>query len=81
MGMYEQIARNKRRTFVMLAAFVLLIALVAVALGILFQAGVAIVPIAIVIAIGLAWTSYFYSDRVALAASHAKLADGPEYRR
>ena len=33
MGMYEQIARNKRRTFVMLAVFVLLIALVAVALG------------------------------------------------
>jgi heat shock protein HtpX len=79
--MYEQIARNKRRTFVMLAAFVLLIALVAVALGILFQAGAAIVPIAIVIAIALAWTSYFYSDRVALAASRAKPADGPEYRR
>ena len=81
MGMYEQIARNKRRTVVMLAAFVLLIALVAVALGILFQAGIAIVPIAIVIAIGLAWTSYFYSDKVALAASRAKPADGPEYRR
>jgi heat shock protein HtpX len=81
MGMYEQIARNKRRTIVMLAAFVLLIALVAVALGILFQAGAYIVPIAIVIAIGLAWTSYFYSDKVALAASRAKPADGPEYRR
>src|SRR6478736_5373339 len=81
MGMYEQIARNKRRTFVMLAAFVLLIAAVAIALGILFQAGVAIVPIAIIIAIGLAWTSYFYSDKVALAASRAKPADGPEYRR
>jgi len=81
MGMYEQIARNKRRTVVMLAAFVLLIALVAVALGILFQAGIAIVPIAIVIAIALAWTSYFYSDKVALAASRAKPADGPEYRR
>jgi heat shock protein HtpX len=81
MGMYEQIARNKRRTVIMLAAFVLLIALVAVALGILFQAGVAIVPIAIVIAIALAWTSYFYSDKVALAASRAKPADGPEYRR
>jgi heat shock protein HtpX len=81
MGMYEQIARNKRRTVLMLAAFVLLIALVAVALGILFQAGIAIVPIAIVIAIGLAWTSYFYSDKVALAASRAKPADGPEYRR
>ena len=62
-------------------AFVLLIALVAVALGFLFQAGVVIVPIAILIAIALAWASYFYSDKVALAASRAKPADGPEYRR
>ena len=65
--MYEQIARNKRRTFVMLAAFVLLIAAVAIALGVIFRAGVAIVPIAIVIAIAMAWTSYFASDKVALA--------------
>jgi len=81
MGMYEQIARNKRRTFVMLAVFVLLIAAVAVALGFIFKAGVAIVPIAIVIAIAMAWTSYFASDRIALAASRAKPADGPEYAR
>src|SRR3954447_8178548 len=81
MGMYEQIARNKRRTFVMLAAFVLLIAAVAVALGIIFKAGVAIVPIAIVIAIAMAWTSYFASDKIALAASRARPADGPEYAR
>src|SRR3954453_20009171 len=81
MGMYEQIARNKRRTFVMLAVFVLLIAAVAVALGFFFKAGVAIVPIAIVLAILMAWGSYFASDRIALAASRAKPADGPEYRR
>ena len=81
MGMYEQIARNKRRTFVILAAFVLLIALMAFAVGFLFQAGAAIVPIAIVIAIAMAWGSYFYSDKVALAASRARPADGPEYRR
>ena len=79
--MYEQIARNKRRTFLMLAVFVLLIAAVAVALGFFFKAGVAIVPIAIVIAIAMAWTSYFASDRIALAASRAKPADGPEYAR
>ncbi len=79
--MYEQIARNKRRTFVMLAAFVLLIAGVAVALGIIFKAGVAIVPIAILIAIAMAWTSYFASDKIALAASRARPADGPEYAR
>jgi heat shock protein HtpX len=81
MGMYEQIARNKRRTFLMLAVFVVLIAAVAVALGFVFKAGVAIVPIAIIIAIAMAWTSYFASDRIALAASRAKPADGPEYAR
>jgi heat shock protein HtpX len=79
--MYEQIARNKRRTFVMLAAFVFLIGAVAVALGIIFRAGVAIVPIAIAIAIAMAWTSYFASDKIALAASRAVPADGPEYAR
>lgn len=79
--MYDQIARNKRRTFVMLAAFVVLIGGVAVALGVLFRAGIAIVPIAIVIAIAMAWGSYFASDRIALAASRARPADGPEYAR
>jgi heat shock protein HtpX len=39
------------------------------------------VPIAIVLAIALAWGSYWWSDKVALAASRAKPADGPEYRR
>ena len=79
--MYEQNARNKRRTFVMLAAFVLLIAGIAVALGFLFKAGVAIVPIAIAIAVAMAWTSYFASDKIALAASRARPADGPEFAR
>ncbi len=54
---------------------------VAIALGYLLGGGVAIVPIAIVLAIILAWSSYFYSDKIALAASRAKPADGPEYQR
>src|SRR3954454_17261498 len=81
MGMYEQIARNKRRTFLMLAVFVLLIAAVAVALGFFFKAGIAIVPIAIVLAIAMAWTAYFPPARIPLAASRPKPADGPEYAR
>lgn len=81
MGMFDQIARNKRRTFVLLAGFVLLIAAVAIALGFLFRAGAAIVPIAVVLAVVMAWGSYFYSDRIALAASRARAADGPEYAR
>jgi heat shock protein HtpX len=60
---------------------VLLVAAVAFALGYLFRFGYVAVPFAIVVAIAMAWGSYFYSDRIALAASRAKPADGPEYRR
>ena len=37
--------------------------------------------IVVVIAMALAWCSYFNSDKVALAASRAKPADETEYRR
>jgi heat shock protein HtpX len=39
------------------------------------------VAVVILIAIAMAWGSYFYSDKVALAASRARPADGPEYTR
>lgn len=61
--------------------FVVLVGAVAFTMGYLFDFGVIAVPFAIVVAIGMAWGSYFYSDRIALAASRAKPADGPEYRR
>ncbi len=79
--MYEQIAKNKRRTFVLLFFFVALIALAALAFNFLLGFGAVGVAFAIVFAIAMAWGSYFYSDRVALAASRAKPADGPEYQR
>jgi heat shock protein HtpX len=79
--MYEQIARNKRRTFLMLAGFVVLVTLVATAIVLLFGGGWVGAIIAFVIAIGLAWGSYFNSDKIAIAASRAKPADENEYRR
>ncbi len=79
--MYKEISRNKRKTFFLLFAFVLLIALVALAFNILLGFGLVGVVIAVAIAGGMAFFSYFYSDKVALAASRAKPADGPEYRR
>ena len=79
--MYEQIAKNKRRTFLLLFFFVALIAGAALAFNFLLGFGLAGVAIAIAIAIAMAWGSYFYSDRVALAASRAKPAEGPEYQR
>ncbi len=79
--MYEQIARNKRRTFVLLFFFVALIALAALAFNYLLGFGAIGVAFALLFAIAMAWGSYFYSDRVALAASRAKPAEGPEYQR
>ncbi|MEX0665272.1 MAG: M48 family metallopeptidase [Acidimicrobiia bacterium] len=78
---YREIRKNKWRTFVILAAFVFLILLVGVAFDVLLGFGVAGVIIALVIAVFMAFFSYFYSDRIALAASRAKPADGPEYQR
>ncbi|MSO78688.1 MAG: zinc metalloprotease HtpX [Acidimicrobiia bacterium] len=78
---YREVRRNKWRTLVILAAFVLLIVLVGVAFDVLLGFGAIGVAIALIVAIGMAFFSYFYSDRVALAAARAKPADGPEYQR
>jgi heat shock protein HtpX len=78
---YQEIRRNKWRTFVILLAFVVLIVLVGVAVDILLGFGIAGVAIAFAIAVGMAFFSYFNSDKVALAVTGAKPADGPEYQR
>jgi heat shock protein HtpX len=77
----EQIAANKRRTFLMLLGFVVLITLVAAAIVLLFGGGWVGVVIAFVIAMGLAWGSYYNSDKIAIKASRAVPADETEYRR
>jgi heat shock protein HtpX len=78
---YREIRRNKWRTTLILAAFVVLIVLVGLAFDVLLGFGVVGVVIAGIVATVMALVSYFYSDRIALAASRARPADGPEYRR
>lgn len=79
--MYEQIASNKRRTFVVLFFFVVLIALAGIAFNYVLGFGVVEVVLAIAIAISMSFFSYFYSDKVALAASKALPADEITYKR
>ena len=79
--MYEQIARNKRRTFLILFFFVGLILAVAVAIDLLFGAGPWFIVLAVAFAATMAFVSYFNSAKIALAASHAKPADPGEYQR
>lgn len=79
--MYEQIASNKRRTFVVLFCFIVLIALAGTAFNYVIGYGVAGVIVAIAIAISMSFFSYFYSDKVALMASRAVPADEVQYKR
>ncbi len=79
--MYEQIAQNKRRTFVVLFFFVLLIAGAGLAFNYILGYGAFGVIIAVGIAISMSFFSYFYSDKVALKASGAQPADESQYRR
>jgi heat shock protein HtpX len=79
--LYEQVAQNKRRSVLLVAAFVLLVAAVAVAVSYLFQFGVVGFVIALAVAAGTAFVSYWKSDAVALRMSRAVPADPTQYAR
>ena len=79
--MYQQVAQNKRRTFLLLGGFVLFIVAIALAINFLLDFGYIGVIIAFVVAVAMAFTSYFESDKIALAVSGAKPADPVEYAR
>ena len=64
-----------------MAGFVLLIVGLVYAFNLVFGYGVVWVPIAIVVAVALAWAAYWKSDTIALAVSRARPADGSEFRR
>jgi len=69
---YEQIARNKRRTVLLVLLMLVLIVAVGYALGLLFQAGVVGLVVALVIAVVMSWASYRWGDRLVLASTRAR---------
>ncbi len=77
----SQIGANKRRTVYLMVGFAVLITGAVVAFDLLFRFGAAFIIVAFVIAIGLVWASYFYSDRLAIAAARAREADPHEFRQ
>ena len=79
--MNDLIAANKRRTFFLLFGFVVITLLVGVAVGSLVGNGTTGTLIALVIAAVMAFSSYWKSDKIALAVSRARPADEQEYRR
>ena len=79
--MYDQVASNKRRSALLVAAFVVVVAGVAWAFNLLIGGGVAGLVIALVIAGAMAGGAYWKSDAIALAMSHARPADPVEHAR
>jgi heat shock protein HtpX len=79
--LYDQVAANKRRSFLLIAVFVLFTTLVVGAILYLFDFGVVGVGIAAVVAIASAWGSYWKSDVIALKMSRAQPADPNQYAR
>lgn len=76
--MFDQIASNRRRSYLLIALFVLLIAGIGYAFGLLTEFGYYAVIPAAVIAILIAWSSYYYSDRIVLSMSKARPASRRE---
>jgi len=79
--LYDQVAQNKRRSFVLTFVFMVLVAAVISAVLYLFDFGLVGVVIAAVIAGGSAFTSYWKSDAIALRMSRATEADPSTYAR
>ena len=79
--MYEQIAANKRRTWVLILGAVLLLGAIGYVLGLMYASGpvglVGAVALAIVMSIG----SYRYGDRVVLASTRARQVSPEEQPR
>jgi heat shock protein HtpX len=79
--MFEEIRSNKRRSVVLILAFVLVTVAIGVLVGYLIGGGPVATGVAFVIALGMAVTSYWKSDQIALRVSRAVPADPATYQR
>jgi len=79
--MLELITANKRRSALLIAAFVLLTVAVGLLVGLLVGEGLLITLIALGVAAAMVAASYWKADVIALAVSRAVPADPVEYRR
>jgi heat shock protein HtpX len=77
--LYEQIASNKRRSFLLVFLFVCLIFIVAWVFDQFVGMGKAGIAFAVVLAVAMTAGSYYYSDRVVLAMSRARPVEKEEY--
>lgn len=79
--LYEQIAANRRRSVLLILGFVALLVGVGWAFDVLLGYGGVALAAAAAVAVAMSAASYFASDRLALAMSHARPADEVQHRR
>jgi heat shock protein HtpX len=79
--MYDEIASNKRRSVLLIASFIVIVWLVGWAFSTIVGGGYVGLGFALVFAIAMAFGSYWKSDAIALAMSHAHPADPKEFAR
>ena len=77
----SQIAANKRRTVYVIAGFTLFVTAVVAVFDLAFAGGPVFIAIAVIVALVMVWSGYFYSDKLAIAAAHGTEADPDEYRQ
>jgi heat shock protein HtpX len=78
---YEQIARNKWRSVLLVFLVLLLAAGIGYVFGVLLEAGPFGIVLAVLIAGVMSWSSYRYGDRLVLRVSRARPASREEYPR
>jgi heat shock protein HtpX len=79
--MYDQVAQNRRRSILLVLVFFAFTALAAIAIAYAFGLGSPGIAIAVLIAGGLAFASYWKSDVVAIKVSRARPASEQDYAR
>lgn len=79
--MYERIASNVRKSWLLIFGFTAFVVLIGFIAGQLTDLGPWAVVIAVVIAVGMTWMSYFNSDKIALSMSRAVPADPQQYQQ
>ena len=79
--MYDQIASNRRRSIVLTLSFALIVVLAGWAFSAVVGFGWGGFVAAVVFSIALSFLSYWKSDKIALAMSHAQPADPTQFAR
>lgn len=79
--MYEDIKKNKVKTGIIIAIFLLVISLIIYYICMAFDLGAMSIVIAMIFAIASTWGSYYYSDKIVLSVNHARPATPEENQK